>query len=556
LNAAEADSLDVITYRNPVAALPTPDEIAPVKAALPAPGFFEAEVLIGDGKGSGAVTQADTGAPRTVILLFDNSLSMQWEKLERSYASTEALLHKLRPVDHFNLILFNQDTGLFKPQPVLADAATVQQALDFIRASKLRGGTDIGNALGVGLKQCAADNCVLVLFSDGESDRGETVVTGRIAANYARQWKQSAHHPKTDVFAVGDDANLPLLKLLAHNDGFLEHVLSTEPLEYKLDTFLSKIVRSPVAELGLSVQPEGRVKLVYPLDEQVYPRSLASWVGQYEAPATGVQFDARARRDGDALDAKARTDLPATSLEHPELPRLWAQARVNALLEEIARNGESRAAIDEIIRLARKYKLVTPYTSFLAVPRALLRPRVIRPGDPVIKVRTDPAIQSVIALFPFGLTKPLRHLSDEDTVGEGGGRLWETRFLAPADMKDGTYSVRLILRDNNGNTYREEKTFVIASTPPTVNIQLASKQLHAGETVQLKASASASTRTLTARVEGLNPVNLRWSGEARSNVGNLVVPTGFPAGRYTLTVTAEDIAHNIGSEEVQIEILP
>ena len=559
LDPSHADTLDVITYRNPVTALPSPDETAPQNPAAPSslePGFFQAETLIGDGKGVAATAQTDAGDPRTVVLLFDNSLSMQWEKLERSYAATEALLRKLRPVDHFNLILFNQDLSIFKPQPILADAVAIQQALDFVRASKLRGGTDLGKALSEGLKQCTMDNCVLVAMTDGESDRGETVVTGKIAANYARQWKQKAHRPKTDIFAVGDDANLPLLKLLARNGGMMEQVLSTEPVEYKLDAFLSKIVRSPVGELALAVQPESKVKMVYPLDEQVYSRSLASWVGQYAAPATGVQFAARATRDGAPMDARAKADLPAEALEHPQLPRLWAQARVNALLDQIAREGETRAAIDEIIRLARKYKLVTPYTSFLAVPRALLRPRVIRPGDPVLRVRTDPAIQSVIALFPFGLTKALRHLADEDTPGEDGGRLWETRFLAPTDMKDGTYNVRLILRDEKGNTYREAKTFVIASTPPAVKILLDRRQLRAGETLLVKASASASTRTLTARLDGAAPVSLRWSQAAGANTGALIVPQDLPAGRYRLTVTAEDIAHNIGSEEVQVEVLP
>jgi len=556
LDAAQADTLYVIAYRNPVTALPSPDEMAPQKPSAPEPGFLQAEVLVGDGKGAATSAQADTGDPRTVILLFDNSLSMQWEKLERSYAATEALLRKLRPVDHFNLILFNQDLSSFKPQPVVADAAAVQQALDFVRSSKLRGGTDIGKALSAGLKQCNADNCVMVLMTDGESDRGETIVTGKIAAGYAKQWKAAAHHPKTDIFAVGDDANLPLLKLLARNGGVLEHVLSTEPIEFKLDSFLSKIVRSPVGDLGLAAQPEGKVKMVYPLDDQVYTRSLASWVGQYGTPATGVQFHARATRDGAPLDAVVKADLPAEELDHPELPRLWAQARVNALLDQIARDGESRAAIDEIIRLARKYKLVTPYTSFLAVPRALLRPRVIRPGDPVLRVRTDPAIESVIALFPFGLTKPLRHLADEDTPGDDGGRLWETRFLAPTDMRDGTYSVRLILRDDKGNTYREAKTFVIASTPPTVKILLNSRQLRAGTEVKIGAEASASTRTLTARLDGVTPVSLRWNRAAAANTGTLVLPSSLPAGRYMLTVTAEDIAHNIGSEEVQVEVLP
>src|SRR5579859_5868252 len=158
------------------------------------------------------------------------------------------------------------------------------------------------------------------------------------------------------------------------------------------------------------------------------------------------------------MDLRQSVALPAESLDHPQLPRLWARARVDALLEKIEREGEDQQTVDEIIRLARKYKFVTPYTSFLAVPRALLRPRVIRPGDPVIRVRTDPSIVSVVALFPFGLVKKLKYLPDED--------IWQTRFLAPVDMEDGTHTVRLVLRDRNGNVYREAKTFVIASKPP------------------------------------------------------------------------------------------
>jgi len=558
LDASQADTLDIISYRNPKTALPSPDERAPQKTREAEPGFFQAEVLVGDGKASAPASAAstDTGDPRTVVVLFDNSLSMQWEKLERSYTAMEALLRKLRPVDHFNLLLFNQDVTSFKPQPVSADAASVQQALEFVRASKLRGGTDLGKALTAGLKQCASDNCSLVILTDGGSDRGETVTTSKIAANYTRQWKQAAHPVKTDIFAVGDDANLPLLRLLAHNDGVLEHVLSTEPVDYKLESFLSKIVRSPVSGLGFTVEPQGKVRMVYPLDDAVYTRSMASWVGQYASADKGVQFAVRGNRDGGQLDARAKVDLPAVAMEHTQLPRLWAQARVNALLEQIARDGETRAAVDEIIQLARKYKLVTPYTSFLAVPRSLLRPRVIRPGDPVLRVHTDPSIQSVVALFPFGLTKPLRHLSDEDAKGENSDRLWETRFLAPPEMKDGSYNVRLILRDDKGNTYREAKTFVIASTPPTVKVMLDRRQFRRGETVQVKASASASTRTLTARLDGVAPVGLRWSSAAAANVGTLVVPRDFPTGRYALSITAEDIAHNLGSEEVQVEIIP
>jgi Ca-activated chloride channel family protein len=182
------------------------------------------------------------------------------------------------------------------------------------------------------------------------------------------------------------------------------------------------------------------------------------------------------------------------------------------------------------------------------VPRALLRPRVIRPGDPVLRVKTDSSISSVIALFPFGLVKPLRYLSRED--------IWETRFLAPEDMRDGTYNVRLILRDKKGNTYREAKSFVIATTPPTVRIHLDRKRYRRGEVLALKVNASESTRTLLARLDGASATELHWNSQARSNTGEVVIPDQMPAGTYRLTVTAEDIAHNTGSQEVQIEIVP
>lgn len=550
------DALTVITHRDPAPPAPQADETSLKRPTEPEPGLFEASALLADSATPAATTSPAT-PPRNIIVLFDNSLSMQWDKLERSYTATEALLHSLTPADRFNLILFNQQTQRWQKQPATADAKHVSEALDFLRASHLRGGTDLGLALHDGLAQCTQPNSSLIVFTDGGSDLGETVLTSRIAANYTMQWKAMRQPPHTVVFAVGDDAKLGLLQLLAKDGGFLEHVLSTEPLDLHLRAFLAKLTRTPVTGLALDVTPNGAVQMVYPLESSVYPGSTASWIGQYKQPSS-VTMDAHGVRDGKLFALHAKAELPAIEPAHPQLPRLWAQARVDALLEQINREGESRAAIEEIIRLARRYKLVTPYTSFLAVPRSLLRPRVIRPGDPVLRVRTDPAITSVVAIFPFGLTKELRHLTDEDTPDRDGtgGLAWETRFLAPEDMRDGTYNVRLILRDHSGNTYRENKSFIISSTPPTVKVTLASTRLHRGETVLLRANASQSTRTLTARLPGVLPVELRWNSQLATNAARLTIPAEMPLGSYKLVVTAEDIAHNLGTQEVTIDVVP
>jgi Ca-activated chloride channel homolog len=125
-------------------------------------------------------------------------------------------------------------------------------------------------------------------------------------------------------------------------------------------------------------------------------------------------------------------------------------------------------------------------------------------------------------------------------------------------MQDGTYTVRLILRDKVGHTYRESKTFVIASKPPVVQVRLDKRRYQRGQTIDLKVSASASTRTLVARMEdaGAIPVALHWDARVAANSGALTIPDETIPGNYKLTVTAEDIAHNIATEEVQIEVLP
>src|SRR5579863_9586835 len=78
LEPAASDTLQVLTYRNPVSGQPSPTETSPSRSTNE-PGFFEAEALIGFGSASPATATA-SGPPKTVIVLVDTSLSMQWEK--------------------------------------------------------------------------------------------------------------------------------------------------------------------------------------------------------------------------------------------------------------------------------------------------------------------------------------------------------------------------------------------------------------------------------------------------------------------------------------------
>ena len=154
LDKAGGNTLAVITHRNPMSGQPSPSETAPVRSTNE-PGFFAVDALIGlDAKiNAPPGAAANGGAGKTVVVLFDTSVSMQWEKLERSYQALETLLRRLGPNDKFNLVLFNSQAQSFQPAPVLRDTNSVQRALDFVRASRLRGGTNLQQALQEGLRQ-------------------------------------------------------------------------------------------------------------------------------------------------------------------------------------------------------------------------------------------------------------------------------------------------------------------------------------------------------------------------------------------------------------------
>jgi Ca-activated chloride channel family protein len=508
------------------------------------PGYFEASAILQPPVASG---NPSTGPARTVLVLFDTSLSMQWDKLERSFQALEATLRSLQPTDRFNVLVFNSEVSPAAAAPIPATADAIAEALDFVRASKLRGGTNLQSAFKSAFAQCTSDS-YLVLLSDGDMTEG-TIAPARLSSWFDATWSglPAEHRPHVYTFAIGDDANRRFMQRLASHGGVFEQIGSTEPVEFKLGNFVREIGLAPLDAVNLSIAPRAIANNVYRLRQDDFPGTLAAWVGEYGGPGkANFTLTTGIRRSKTSESVSAQ--LPAVDTADPYLPATWARARVDALLEKIDREGEDKSSIDEIIRLSRQYHFVTPYTSFLAAPRALLRPRLIRPGDPLLRVRTDPSISSVIALFPFGLTKPLRYLPRED--------IWQTRFLAPADLADGAHVVRLILRDRAGHVYSEQKTFVISSKPPLVQVHLNSYTARPGDRLKMRVQASATTRSITARLYGAEPVSLRWSELQKSSTGVLVIPASLPPGRYSIHVTAEDIAHNVSHQEVALEILP
>ena len=540
-------AFEFLAYRAPERI--TADELRDPRLAEREPdGYFEAGAVFNEA--GHAPGDTSPPPPRSILVMLDTSLSMQFEKLDRGYEAAEGLLRSLTPQDSFNLMLFNDDVAVFSNNPVEARPDQIERALTFIKSSYLSGGTDTGAALDRAASLAKAmpsrKERSIVMITDGNS----TLATTRTKAIVDRFQKANDSGPKARlyVFGIGSDTNIRLLGELARaSRGYFDWTRETDDLSFKLKSFVSKVGRDPIDSLKLQNADATNFYQVYPdYEATAYDGARLSFVGRYKRPGVG-SLTLTGNEAGKPVRLSKQVELPERDDSHPHVPRMWARARVDALLRQIALNGETKEAIDEIIALSKKYKFVTPYTSFLAAPRSLLRPRVIRPGDPVLRVRADESITEVTAVFPFGLTKRMTYIKSDD--------VWETRFLAPSEMADGVYHCRLVLVDRRGRAYQEEKSFVIDTRPPKLQASLNQTVARAGEDLVITVRADSDTRVIAARIFGSLPVPVVWDAKAKANIGYLRIPAGLPSGSYTIQVTAEDFAHNSSVVELVVEVI-
>lgn len=521
----------------------------PRLAAANPDGYFQARAIFNERFSTASGSER---APRNVMLLLDTSLSMHGEKLARAVEAIDFFLHGLKPQDQFNLILFNDHVEPLSPTPLPATTENVERGLSFVKNSMLGGGTDLSQALLKAVELASAfpqGERSVVLISDANPTL-KAIGVKRITQAFD-QANASDALPKTRLFAlaVGADANRSLLEELTRKcKGYFAEARETEDVSTQLKIIFARMGSPSIDGLQFTTSDPKNFSHVYALQSpHGFDGSSAAFVGRYKKPAQNVEVKIEGRAADRPVIVSRRVALPELETAHEHLPRLWARARVDALMREMDLNGEREDYISEIIRLSQKYKFVTPYTAFLAAPRSLLRPRVIQPGDPVIRVKTDASIKSVFAVLPFGETLPLKYLASEG--------VWQVRFFAPAWAPDGTYRCRLLMTDKQGNGYQEEKSFVIDSRAPRLKLDAQSQSVRAGDDLTVRASADRDAMRIVAKMYGAQPVQLAWSEKEKANVGRLRVPAGLASGRYTLTVSSEDFAHNQSSVEAQITVI-
>jgi len=299
--------------------------------------------------------------PKDVIIVLDQSGSMEGDKWEQAQDAAQFVLENLNAQDRFNVVPFS--TGWRMYSNGLTPAGDAQGAVDWIETLAPEGGTDINGGLETALNMVEDRPTTILFLTDGLATEGITETSaildnlGSIAPDNARIF----------TFGVGDDVDTFLLDALVRDfNGTGSYVRPTERIDEEVASLYNKIASPVLTDITLEI--DGVVaELMYPQKlSDLFAGEQLTIVGRYRGASEGQDIRLNGLFNGTPETyIYADQVFPENAGGESFIPRLWATRRIGDLLNTIRLNGESDELVDAVVDLSIRYGIITPYTSFL-----------------------------------------------------------------------------------------------------------------------------------------------------------------------------------------------
>ncbi|HEY0760821.1 MAG TPA: TonB-dependent receptor [Pyrinomonadaceae bacterium] len=306
---------------------------------------------------------AEDVMPKELVFVLDTSGSMDGFPFEKARETVEHALKNLYPHDRFNLITFAGETKILFPEPVLATPDNLRKARSFLKSHKSDGGTEMMKAITASLKPTdSLDHVRIVCFlTDGYVGNDMEILT------------EVQKHKNARVFAMGFSSapNRYLLdKMAEYGRGEVDYVTGDGDTSAVAQRFNERI-RNPLLtdiDLDWSGLP---VSDVYPKRiPDLYGIKPVIFSGRYSGAAKGT-LRLKGRYAGQDFVRDIPVEFPESEKDHDVLATLWGRRRIDDLMREELASSEDQMATkqkkEEIAEVGLNFKLMTQYTSFVAI---------------------------------------------------------------------------------------------------------------------------------------------------------------------------------------------
>ncbi len=346
-------------------------------------GYFTAIIQPPNAPMQGDIT------PKEMVFVIDQTGSQGGWPIEKAKETMRYCIENLNPGDTFQLLGFNTELFPCFPQPVRATRETVAKALEFLKPLEGNGGTDILKSVDYALKLPDDPNRLRIVcyMTDGFVGNDMQIID-HIQKNRGRA--------RMFPFGVGNGVNRFLIDNMAvEGKGAAEYVTLQDDGKAAAARFYRRIAKPLL--MNITVDWNG-----LPV-EDVFPRQIPDLFtagpiilkGRYTKAASGdIVIHGLLR--GQPWSQRVHVDLPAQNADGGQIATLWARERIEDLQRRdwmgAQRNTPDPAIQQTIIATALEYRMMSQYTSFVAVEQ-----RVINQGGRSIRI--DVPVESAKGAF-------------------------------------------------------------------------------------------------------------------------------------------------------------
>ena len=295
------------------------------------------------------------GGPRELICVVDTSGSMAGQSIEQAKAALTDALDRLSPADRFNVIQFNSWTSqLFKDSvPATADARA--QALKWVSSLAANGGTEMEPAIRAALERPTPPGYLRqVMFMTDGAVGDENRLFGII--------KNELGDARLFTVGIGSAPNSYFMRKAAQfGRGTFTYVGSTASVEVSMRELFEKLEH--VALTDVVVDWPAAAEIYPPALPDVYAGEPLVVTASFPASAKQLQLTAYGRVAGTPWKQSVSID----PVELRGISTVWARRKIEHTLDAKV-DGVSADLIRKIVLdVALEHKIVSPYTSFVAV---------------------------------------------------------------------------------------------------------------------------------------------------------------------------------------------
>lgn len=305
--------------------------------------------------------------PKELVFVLDTSGSMSGFPIEKAKETMKLALDNLYPSDTFNLITFSGDEHILFPEPVPATRENLAKAQAFLESRQGSGGTEMMKAIKASMDPSdKQDHIRIVCFMTDGYVGNDMQIIGEVQK-----------HPNARVFAfgIGNSVNRFLLDGMAkYGRGEVEYLALNDDGSAAARRMHERI-RNPLLT-DISVDWNGlAVTDVYPKNiPDLFSAKPVILTGRYSGNSKGT-----IRLKGKMSGRDFVRDIPvdfSNTQSRDVLATLWARTRVDDLMSQDfsgAQQGKMKDDVKEsIIQLGLDYRLMTQFTSFVAVEEMIV----------------------------------------------------------------------------------------------------------------------------------------------------------------------------------------